>query len=123
MNQFDAFKRITTGLSEEESKELNSFLMLRYFSGNINTSIPANLMNMYQVPVVNQYKFLNSYFNLAKIKPKFIKFYKINEPTEEVIENIARYYKINKEIAKEYYQLMPEPDRNRFINLYKEGKV
>ena len=122
MNQFDAFKRFNK-LNNEEIKELNSFLMLRYFSGNIYTSIPANIMNMYPIPVVNQYKFLNTYFNLAKIKPKFIKFYKIQEPTQEVIENIAKYYKINKKVAKEYYELMPEKDKKRFLSLYKEGRV
>ncbi len=112
--------------SKEEIQKISSFIMIRWLSGNVNTVIPANIINCnYNLPVYNQFRFLDDYCNLTGIKNKklFIKYNKSQEKVTKTQENIARYYNINLNTAKQYFNLMSEEEQESFKNLYKEGKI
>ena len=119
--------------SQEKIKKIPSFIMLRWLSNNPYTVIPANMMNInYNIPIENQFRFLDDYFTLTKIKQKvrFIKYNKKEDKQLEIIENIKKYYNVNNETATNYYSILtksktPESlkEIQRFQDMYKEGKV
>ena len=115
--------------SEEEISKIPSYLMIKWLSNNPITVIPANLINInYNIPIFNQYQFLDDYFTLTKIKNKrlFIRSSKqtqATQATQAIIENIKTYYNVNDEIAREYYTLMSKEKIKEFKNMYTEGKV
>ena len=111
---------------KENIEKISSFIMIRWLSGNQNTVIPANIINVnYNLPIYNQYRFLDDYFKLTGLKNKklFIKYNKKQEKISETQKNIQRYYNINQETAKQYYNLMSKEEHKRFNNMYKEGKI
>jgi hypothetical protein len=125
---FDTLKTLLNNRtpSEEEINKINSFVMIKWLSGNRSTVIPANFINInYNIPLYNQYKFLDDYFILTGVKKKinFIKFPKNISKESEIIENIQRYYNVNPETAKKYYELMSKEDKKRFNDIYTEGKI
>ncbi len=111
--------------TKEEIEKIPSYIMIRWLSGNKLTVIPANIINLnYNIPIYNQYKFLDDYYTLTGINKKISKIkYNKDIKETEIIENIAKYYKVNLWTAKKYYNLMPEDERKSFKDLYKEGKV
>jgi len=111
--------------SKEEIEKISPFILLRWLSNNPLTVIPANYINInYHLPMYNQYRFLDDYFTLTGVKSK-VRFIKYNKPNkdERSVENIEKYYNINHETALKYYDLMSDEERQRFKDLYKEGKV
>jgi hypothetical protein len=111
---------------EEKINKINSFVMIKWLSGNRSTVIPANFINInYNIPIYNQYKFLDDYFILTNIKNKinFIKYNKEDQKINEIIENIQRYYNVNLSIAKKYYELMSKEEKAKFKDIYTEGKA
>ena len=127
MSIFKSFSKILKSqkLSPKELQELqnNSYLMVRYFSNNQHTSIPANIINVYhKIPPSVQVKFLKSYFKLTGLnKIKYIPYVKQKKYPKEfqkIIDNIQRYYNINKEQAIEYFELMPNEEKDRIYKIY-----
>ncbi len=111
--------------TEEEISKISSYVMINWLSNNKDTVIPANYINInYNIPITNQYKFLDDYFELTGIKNKisYIKYNKTNKlQNEEIINNIERYYNVNKSDAIKYYNLMDKKERVAMKNMYKEG--
>jgi hypothetical protein len=107
--------------SKEEIEKINSFVMIRWLSNNQLTVVPSNFVN-FDIPVYNQYLFLDTYFKLSGIKNK-VKFIPYNKSKkEEIVENIARWYNVNYNTAQQYYDLMDTNQRKKFKNIFKEGQ-
>ena len=112
--------------SKEEIEKISSWVMIRWLSNNQKTCIPANIINLNdKIPIWNQYKFLDDYFKLIGLQNKrlFIKYPKNEEKKNLITENIQKYYQVNQTTAEQYYRLMDKKERERFRDLYKEGKV
>jgi hypothetical protein len=113
--------------SEQDIQKINSFVMLRWLSNDKQTSYPANILNIYSdIPIDIQYKFLKKYFKITGVKNKFIKYpkdEKLPEELEKLYLNIQKYYNVNRDIAKKYFELMDDEQRDRLYNMYNEGLV
>ena len=127
------FKTMTTLLNKKtpeksDIEKISSFVMVKWLSNNKTTVIPANIINLnYQLPIYNQYRFLDDYFELTGIKQK-ISSIRYNKEKKEILEetvlgNIKKYYQVNQQIAKKYYQLMDDTEKKKFSEMYKEGKI
>jgi ABC-type dipeptide/oligopeptide/nickel transport system ATPase component len=114
-------------LSKEEIEKIPSYLMIRWLSGNGKTTIPANFINInYNIPIYNQYIFLDDYFKLTNLKNTYIQYYKDTKfqiTKQNTIDSIAKYYNVNYTIAENYYNLMDKKEHKKFENMYKEGKI
>jgi intein-encoded DNA endonuclease-like protein len=113
---------------EDEINEINSYVLIRWLSGNKNTVLPANIINLNPPPIQNQYRFLDDYFQLAKIKNNvkyihYIKDDKLSKTFLDGVENVQKFYNVNFETAKEYWALMDKKEQKRFKEMYKEGKI
>jgi hypothetical protein len=101
----------------KEKLKINGFFFVRYLSNNSRAIHVGNVFNRY-------YKYipLNIQYDISKQllygKIKFIQFPKKIEENNIIITNISKYYKINLNKAKEYYNLMPESEREKFKKLY-----
>jgi hypothetical protein len=129
---FQEFKKLLKDdyPSEEIIEKLPMFVMLRWLSNHPSTVVPANITNvMYQGmgKDVNKltYRFLDDYFKLTGIKSRLrsIDYNKSEFKENDVIKNISKYYKVNYQTAEGYYKLMPEQEKEKFKNIYKEGRV
>ena len=109
---------------KEDINKIQSFVLVKWLSNNRYTVIPANQINInYDMPIQNQYRFLDDYFKLTGIKNKirFIRYNKNTSTENKIINNISLYYNINKSSAEKYYSLMDDAQKKRFKNLYSEG--
>jgi predicted SnoaL-like aldol condensation-catalyzing enzyme len=100
-----------------EKLSINGFFFVRYLSNNPKAIHIGNVFNRYykEIPLNIQYDIAKQ---LLKGKIKFIQFPKKEKHLDETITNISKYYKINLDKAKEYWNLMPEKEREYFRTLY-----
>jgi hypothetical protein len=103
--------------SLEEKLKINGFFLVRYLSNNSKAIHIGNVFNRFykQIPINIQYDISKQ---LLKGKIKFIQFPKKQEDANQTVLNISKYYKINLDRGKEYYNLMPESEREKFKKLY-----
>lgn len=118
-NQFDAFGSILKGkeLPEHDKEKINSYLMLRWLSGDARTIQMSNTFNRwYSVPVNLQYDILrNSLLN----KLKFIKYPKgAKEASSDSLELIKRHYNVSTEKAQEMAELISKEELKELKEIY-----
>jgi hypothetical protein len=83
-------------------KDYNSFVINKFLSGDIDTIIYANEMNIRPfLPKKMQYDFLRSTIRKRK---RFVKWLKPQENND--IEVISRYYNCSLKRARDYYTLL-----------------
>jgi len=104
--------------TKKEKLTINPFFFIRWLSNSPKAIHIANVFNRFykEIPINVQYDIAKQ---LLKNKIKYIQFPKKLEENNNIIFNISKYYKINLEKASEYYEIMPETERNRFRDLYK----
>ena len=97
------FKDCLNDKSFHNPEKFKSFMFCRWLSGNKNLIPYANLINYYyrEIPDEAQYELIQS----IKNKPKFIKYIKY-KLQEDNLDDIMKKYKINKQIAQEYYNIL-----------------
>jgi hypothetical protein len=103
--------------TKEEKLTINGFFFVRYLSNNAKAIHVGNVFNRYfkEIPLDIQYDMAKQ---TLKGKIKYIQFAKKEKNENETIKNISKFYKINLEKAKEYYDLMPDTEKEKFKNLY-----
>jgi hypothetical protein len=104
--------------TKEEKKKINPFFFIRWLSNSSLGIHIAAVFNRYykEIPIEVQYDLSKQ---LLKGKIKYIQVPKKPEDESEVIQNISRFYKVSLNIAKEYFDIMDEEEKERFKNLYK----
>ncbi len=114
--------------SEAQACSISSFFFARWMSMNKFTTPVANVINtFYNIPEKTQYIFANDYAELTGLrnKVKFIGFQKDkkDENFQKLLDNISRLYKVNETTAIEYFDLMPDSEKDRIYSLYDVGLV
>jgi hypothetical protein len=101
----------------KEKLTINPFFFVRWLSNSPKAIHIANVFNRFykEIPINIQYDIAKQ---LLKNKIKYIQFPKKSEENNDIILNISKYYKINLDKAKEYWNLMPEKEREYFRTLY-----
>lgn len=119
-NQFDAFKTILSGpeLSSNDQGKINSYLLLRWLSGDNRIIQAQNVINRYyDIPVEAQYKFFR---NMLHGKVKFIKYPKgINSKTSDDVLLIQEHYKVSLEKAEEMFELISKEELKELKGIYR----
>jgi hypothetical protein len=103
--------------SKDEKLTINGFFFVRYLSNNLKAIHIGNVFNRYykEMPLNIQYDMAKQ---LLKGKIKYIQVPKKEKNEDIVIINISKFYKINLEKAKEYFDIMPDSEKEKFKNLY-----
>lgn len=120
MNQFDIFKTVLSGseLDSSVTSKMQSFLFLRWLSGDRRVIQSANLINLYYaIPENVQYMFFRK---MLFGKLKFIKYPKSPKakPLEQ-LELISKHYKVSLELASEMAELISNDEVAYLTDLYK----
>ena len=102
--------------SDEVLEKIPSFMFCRYLGGNSITIMPANEFNKYhkEIPVPIQYKLIKQVFAGKGIFPKMLK----KLPKEDKYDNLCKYYKCNREIAKLYSTFLSKQEIDDINKLY-----
>ena len=106
-------------LTPEDRKKINAYLFKRWVSGNIDGLMFSSFINSFDL----KEEILYEYFRclLAPKKIKYIPWTKEDKDLEE-IEIIASHYKISREKAREYCELL-DKDQIQEIKEYYGGRV
>ena len=102
---------------DEEIEKISEFVFCRWLSGNPITIQAANQLNLYyDIPIKNQFHLVNKAFG-GKIR--FIPYPKnVKEDDPKILETLAKHFKINTELAKDYLNYISEEELQRIQNLY-----
>jgi len=108
-----------TNPTDAEIEKIPSFIFCRWLSGNPYTIKAANLFNTYsKIPIKNQYRMVKQSF-CGKIKyipyPK-----KAKTDTSLSIKYLQEHFKLNKQAATEYLDLIDKQELNDIVNMYKQ---
>lgn len=105
--------------TDDEIEKIPSYIFCKWLSGNPNSIMAANAINMYDaIPIQNQYWMVKNAF-AGKIK--FIPYPKnVSQDQLKKVEFIAKHFKISEEKAAEYIDLMDINELNDIINMYTE---
>lgn len=118
LNQFEAFKTILHGnaIKEQDKAKINSYLMLKWLSGDQRTIIAANTVNrFYRIPVEVQY---NLFRNMLHGKLRFIRYPKGSITKNKNIEVIQKHYNVNYEEANSMLELISQDELNTLNEIY-----
>jgi hypothetical protein len=101
----------------QEKLTINSFFFVRYLSNNTRGIHVGNVFNRYykEIPINIQYDIAKQ---LLKGKIKYIQFPKKDKNIDITITNISRFYKINIDAAKEYFDIFDTEQKEYFRTLY-----
>lgn len=107
--------------SPEEIKSINSFMMCRWISNHpLGVEVSNIINNATDIPIETQYWLVRSMMNNVR----YIKYPKKTSDEDKDITIIAEHYKCNFLQAKQYYKILPEEERNKLLNKYKNfGRV
>jgi hypothetical protein len=116
------FKYIFTSLkkgstpSDSELLKIPSFMFCRFLGGHPVTIKAANEFNKYykEIPVDIQYKLIKNVFSKKGIFPKMLK----QQPKEDHLDSLCKYYKISREKAKEYREFLSDEEFDRIEKIY-----
>lgn len=102
----------------EEIKTINSFFFCRYLGSNKHSVPIAGALNrIYNIPIEAQFIFAQDYSDLVDL-PRFVKFInyqkeKVSPDMEKILSNIEKKYKISREHAQTYFDLMLLTDEGK----------
>lgn len=103
---FSKILKTKKDLTPDEYKKINPFLMNNWLSGDRLGLVLADVFNKYEnIPMENRVQLIRG---VLQPNVKYIKYPKSTIQKDKYIENISKYYNINYELAKEYYETMPE---------------
>jgi hypothetical protein len=110
--------------TEEEISKIPSFIMVKWLSGNKNTVLEANTINInYNIPIGLQYRYLKSKYPKRRTYIPYPKKQKLPPEYSKLLSNIQKYYEVNESTAEEYFQLMDNEQKDYLFSIYDEGKV
>lgn len=103
--------------SEEALQKISPFVFCRWLSGSIHAVQAANMLNLhYNIPVECQYNIIKNAFG-GKIK--YIPYPKsITDKTSYEQSVIAKHFKINENMAREYLELIDRNELKEIVGMY-----
>lgn len=103
--------------TEQEIKEIPSYIFCRWLSGNPNTVTIANIFNYFdKIPIENQYEAVRTIFH-GKIR--YIPYPKSeSDDTQKNLEYIQKYFNVNTERAKEYLEVISKDELAKIVRAY-----
>jgi len=105
--------------TDEEIAKIPSFIFCRWLSGNPYAIRAANIFNMYsKIPIVNQYKMVKHSFSEGINYIPYPKKAKIDTTLE--IKYLQEHFKLNKQHATEYLELIDKRELKQITDMYKE---
>ena len=112
--------------SPEQIGKIGSFFFCRWLSNNRHTTpIAATINRYYNAPIEMQFLFAQDYSDLTGMaqRVKFIGFVKDTLPKdlEKLLDNIKRYHKVSDTTAMDYFKVMDNDTRDKFMEMYDEG--
>lgn len=119
-NQFDAFSSLLKGkeIPLNEQQQINSYLMLRWLSGDQRTLHAANQVNLYyDIPVDVQYKMFRQMLHGKLNFIKYPKGSKVQSP--ENLELIQKHYNVSADKAIEMSELISKEEIKYLKEIYK----
>ena len=117
MNQFELFKTVLTGKESENSDKLQSFVFLRWLSGEKRVILASNMVNRYsQIPENVQYQMFRK---MLHGKIKFIPYPKANKskPIED-LALVSKHYNVTIERAATMIELVSDEELKYLRKLY-----
>lgn len=118
-NQFDAFGTILKGkeLPKNKQTQINSYLMLRWLSGDQRTIHAANQVNRYyDIPVDKQYQMFRQ---MLHGKLRFIRYPRgAKSSTNTELDLIQKHYNVNLEKATEMHELISKEELKYLKTVY-----
>lgn len=120
MNQFDIFKTVLSGTELDKSitSKMQSFLFLRWLSGDRRVIQAANSVNLFhKIPEDVQYTFFRA---MLFGKLKFIKYPKSpkSKPIEH-LELLSKHYNVTLDRASEMSEFVSNDEIAELTELYK----
>lgn len=107
--------------TDEELKDISSFVFCRFISNHPFGALVANFINVYpEIPIENQYQLVR--FSMPKLQYLKYPTAKKIEKTE-ILENIMEYYNCSEKTAFEYLELMTEDEKERIRKKYEYHKI
>lgn len=102
-----------------EINKIQSFIFCKWLAGNPKTIFTANEFNMYsQIPMENQYFSIKHKYAGTIRNIKYVK----SEKDDIDTTSLEQHFKISKEKAKEYLELISAEELEYITNLYKQKK-
>lgn len=118
-NQFDAFTTILKGeeLSQQDKEKINSYLLLRWLSGDRRVLPAANTVNQYyNIPAKAQYDLFRG---MLHGKLKFIRYPKgASQKTNNDIELISKHYNVSFDKAHEMLEFISKKELKELQEIY-----
>lgn len=106
--------------STNELNLLNSFMLCRWMSNNIDSVEFANFINNNtDIPINAQYWGARSIMN----KVSYISRPQKDDKLNEYEECIRRYYNVSFDVAKQYCKMLPLEKQEEIFNKFKGGKI
>ena len=114
---FNTFKGVLEDkkLTQEGLKKINIYLFKRWASGNIDGLMCSSLINSYDLNADVLYEYYRCVLSSKKIK--YIPWVK-EEKELENIEFLSNHFKVSKEVARDYYDLLDEEKIQKLKDSY-----
>lgn len=101
----------------EDIEKISSFVFCQWLGNNPKTIFAANTLNRYyNMPILNQYFYINSEFKGQKV---YIKFPKKTKDSSADLDLLCKHFKLNVERAKEYLEVIDKNELEELRLLYK----
>lgn len=113
---FNLFQNCLKGqkLDYNDQKKINSFIFKRYISGCLDGLMYSSYVNSYDLKEDVLYEY---YRTVLKKKVKYIKWIKEDKELEDILF-LKKHYKVNNQVAKDYYDLLTKEQIKSLKDLY-----
>lgn len=106
--------------TDDEINTLNSFMMCRWMSNNVNTAEFANFINCNtDMPLKAQYWLARAVMNSVGYITRLQK----EDQMSELEQAISFTYEVDYDVAKEYAKLLPEHKKAEILASFRGGKL
>jgi hypothetical protein len=107
--------------TEEEIKDISSFVFCRFLSNHPFGALIVNFINVYpEVPIENQYQLVR--YSMPKIQ--YLKYPSIKKISKtEELENIMDYFNCSEKTALEYLELMSDEEKERIMKKFEHHRI
>lgn len=105
--------------TDEDLNKIQSYIFCKWLSGDYRTIYDANIFNLYNIPVKNQYFYIK-HKHAGNIRN--IKYIKSNKDDINIdVNNISNFYKVNLDKAREYLEFISQDELLKLREIYRQG--
>ena len=106
--------------TDDEINTINSFMMCRWMSNNINTVEFANFINCNtDMPLKGQYWLARAVMNSVGYITRLQK----EDQMSELEQAISFNYDVDFDVAKEYAKMLPDNKKEEILATFRGGKI